>query len=100
RYPEGHPALQCVARSGSVRASASTAQTGTAAQWAAARLWPQGTQHALCTVLRSRGRTLGVATFLRGSSRSPFERADAVYAESVAIRVAAAVDLAGVCDPR
>ncbi len=48
----------------------------------------------LCTVLRSRGRTLGVLTFLRGPSRVAFERADAVYAEEVAARVAADLDLA------
>ncbi|MHC0434065.1 PAS domain-containing protein [Streptomyces sp. O3] len=95
RYPEGHPALQCVARGGSVRASAGAAgQAGAAGRWAAGRLWPPGTQHGLCAVLRSRGRTLGVVTFLRGASRGPFDRAAVVYAESVAVRVAAVVDLA------
>ena len=54
-----------------------------------------GTLHALSTPLRSRGRTLGVVTFLRGVSRRPFDRGDATYAEDVAARVAAAVDLAG-----
>lgn len=49
--------------------------------------------HALCVVLRSRGRTLGVVTFLRSAHRAAFERPDAVYAESVADRVAASVDL-------
>jgi GAF domain-containing protein len=63
--------------------------------WAAARLWPEDTVHALCAVLRSRGRTLGVVTFLRGSGRSAFERADAMYAEDVAVRIATALDLAG-----
>lgn len=102
RYPEGHPALQCAERAGSVRASASSAAglTGRDPEddrvraWASARQWPEGTQHALCAVLRSRGRTLGVVTFLRGSGRSPFERGDAEYAESVAVRIAASVDLA------
>ncbi|MVO86114.1 PAS domain-containing protein [Streptomyces sp. p1417] len=96
RYPEGHPAPQCVERVGSVRASAGP---GTAPErgreWALARQWPESTVHALCAVLRSRGRTLGVVTFLRGSARAQFERADAVYAESVAARVAGCLDLAG-----
>ena len=63
-------------------------------QWAAARQWPANAVHALCVVLRSRGRTLGIATFLCSSSRPAFERPDAVYAESVAARVAASLDLA------
>lgn len=50
--------------------------------------------HALCAVLRSRGRTLGVVTFLRGAGRTAFERSDANYAEDVAVRMAAALDLA------
>lgn len=50
--------------------------------------------HALCAVLRSRGRTLGVVTFLRGASRTQFERTDAMYAEDVAVRIAALLDLA------
>ncbi|WP_093800363.1 PAS domain-containing protein [Streptomyces sp. Wb2n-11] len=86
-YPPGHPALQCLDRLGSVRAS------GGPRDWAAQRQWPEGTVHALCVVLRSRGRTLGVATFLRGPSRSAFERPDAAYAENIAVRVAAAIDL-------
>jgi GAF domain-containing protein len=49
-------------------------------------------------VLRSRGRTLGVLTFLRGAGRSAFERSDAMYAEDVALRIAAALDLAGLPD--
>ncbi|MEV8568345.1 PAS domain-containing protein [Streptomyces sp. NPDC051322] len=93
RYPAGHPAFQAVERIGAVRASAPAAGPA-AAEWAADRQWPESTVHALCTVLRSRGRTLGVVTFLRGPSRSAFERPDAVYAESVAVRVASAVDLA------
>jgi len=67
-----------------------------AREWALARQWPEDAVHALCAVLRSRGRTLGVVTFLRGSGRSQFERLDAVYAEDVAVRIAAALDLAGV----
>ncbi|MGW5864553.1 PAS domain-containing protein [Streptomyces sp. NPDC055239] len=96
RYLEGHPAPQCVDRVGSVRASAGTAPPERAREWAAARQWPEDSVHALCTVLRSRGRTLGVVTFLRGASRTQFERADATYAESVSARVAASLDLAGV----
>ncbi|MFD5701768.1 PAS domain-containing protein [Streptomyces lasiicapitis] len=96
RYMEGHPAPQCVERVGSVRASAGLATADRAREWALARQWPESSVHALCAVLRSRGRTLGVVTFLRGASRTQFERADASYAESVAARVAAALDLAGV----
>ncbi|KUJ69852.1 hypothetical protein ACZ90_08670 [Streptomyces albus subsp. albus] len=93
-YMEGHPALQAAERCGSVRASSARLEGEAAAQWAFARKWPEGTVHGLCAVLRSRGRTLGVATFLRGGSRRPFDRADAVYAEDVSVRVAAALDLA------
>ncbi|MEV5607982.1 PAS domain-containing protein [Streptomyces sp. NPDC052225] len=98
RYAEGHPALQCVARAGSVRAAAADVRAAEA--WAADRQWPEGSVFGLCAVLRSRGRTLGVVTFLRGSSRAAFERGDATYAESVAVRIAAAVDLARVTSPR
>ncbi|MCX4906491.1 PAS domain-containing protein [Streptomyces sp. NBC_00878] len=100
RYADGHPALQCVERIGSVRASAGAARAGAGAseperarEWAVARQWPADSVHALCAVLRSRGRTLGVVTFLRGASRTQFERADAAYAEDVAVRIAAALDL-------
>ncbi|WP_327355348.1 PAS domain-containing protein [Streptomyces sp. NBC_01304] len=93
RYSAGHPALQCVERAGSVRASATVG--GPPVEWARARQWPEDSVHALCAALRSRGRTLGVVTFLRGSGRAPFERGDAMYAESVAVRVAGAVDLGG-----
>ncbi|MFG2527157.1 PAS domain-containing protein [Streptomyces sp. NPDC048516] len=91
-YVPGHPALQAYERGGSVRTSAGPAS---AEGWAAARNWPDGTVHGLCVVLRSRGRTLGVATFLRAPARRPFDRADADYAEEVAARIAAALDLAG-----
>ncbi|MGW2844500.1 diguanylate cyclase, partial [Streptomyces sp. NPDC001274] len=91
RYAPGHPALQAVDRTGSVRASAGSGAESAA--WAADRQWPGDAVHALCAVLRSRGRTLGVVTFLRSAHRTAFERPDAVYAESVAVRVAAAVDL-------
>ncbi|BAC71569.1 diguanylate cyclase [Streptomyces avermitilis] len=94
-YAEGHPALQCVERAGSVRASAGVSDAERAREWAISRQWPGDAVHALCAVLRSRGRTLGVVTFLRGAGRSQFERADAVYAEDVAVRIAAALDLAG-----
>ncbi|WP_405735444.1 PAS domain-containing protein [Streptomyces sp. NBC_00028] len=96
RYAEGHPALQCVERVGSVRASVGSVPVERAREWAVARQWPGDAVHALCAVLRSRGRTLGAVTFLRGAGRSPFERSDAAYAEDVALRIAAALDLAGV----
>ncbi|MGW6520168.1 PAS domain-containing protein [Streptomyces sp. NPDC054950] len=94
RYGEAHPALQSVARAGSVRAGVGSAPADEAREWARARLWPDDTVHALCAVLRSRGRTLGVVTFLRGGGRTAFERSDANYAEDVAVRIAAALDLA------
>jgi PAS domain S-box-containing protein len=97
RYPPGHPALQSAARNGSVRASAPAGgAAGAKGDWAAERQWPRDAVHALCTVLRSRGRTLGVLTFLRGQGRPAFERADAVYAESVGVLAGAALDLARV----
>ncbi|MGP4044205.1 PAS domain-containing protein [Streptomyces sp. 2A115] len=100
RYVDGHPALQCVERIGSVRASAGTTSPDRAREWAVARQWPADSVHALCAVLRSRGRTLGVVTFLRGASRTQFERADAQYAEDVAVRIAMALDLAEVLEKR
>ncbi|SDM71126.1 PAS domain S-box-containing protein [Streptomyces sp. cf386] len=99
RYGEGHPALQCVARAGSVRADAGNLSAEKAREWAVGRQWPADVVHALCAVLRSRGRTLGVVTFLRGSGRSAFERSDAVYAEDVAVRIASSLDLAGALGP-
>ncbi|MFD7557791.1 MULTISPECIES: PAS domain-containing protein [unclassified Streptomyces] len=93
RYEAGHPALQALDRIGSVRASSPRGEADP--EWARARQWPEGAAHGLCTVLRSRGRTLGALTFLRGPSRPAFERADAAYAEEVAARVAADLDLAG-----
>ncbi|MFC9249073.1 PAS domain-containing protein [Streptomyces sp. NPDC057136] len=90
RYATGHPALQSLDREGSVRASAGAA----AEAWALECQWPRDSVHALCTVLRSRGRTLGVVTFLRTAHRTAFERPDATYAETVSARVASAVDLA------
>jgi hypothetical protein len=94
RYGEGHPALQCVERAGCVRAGAGAVGPEQARAWALARQWPADAVYALCAVLRSRGRTLGVVTFLRGAGRSQFERADAVYGEDVAARIAVALDLA------
>lgn len=91
RYAPGHPALQAVDRTGSVRTSAGAGRTD--GEWARQRQWPPDAVHALCAVLRSRRRTLGVVTFLRSAHRAGFERPDAVYAESVAARVAASVDL-------
>ncbi|GAA3787882.1 PAS domain-containing protein [Streptomyces phyllanthi] len=98
RYAKGHPALQCVERAGSVRASADDTSPEATRTWATARQWPTDTVHALCAVLRSRGRTLGVVTFLRGPGRTQFERPDATYAEDVAVRIAAALDLAGLVE--
>jgi PAS domain S-box-containing protein len=93
-YLDGHPALRAMERIGPVRASAPVDKDGpAAATWAAARQWPPDTVHALCTVLRCRGRSLGVVTFLRNASRPAFERPDATYAEDVTLRVAAALDL-------
>ncbi|MCB5167602.1 PAS domain-containing protein [Streptomyces bambusae] len=86
RYPAGHPALQALDRAGSVRVGPPAAVPAG---------WPEGVVHGLCTVLRSRGRALGVLTFLRSAARPAFERPDAVYAEEVAARVAADLDLAG-----
>ena len=96
RYAEGHPAFQCIERIGAVRTSAGATEPERIHEWAAARQWPADSVHALCVVLRSRGRTLGVVTFLRSASRTQFERFDATYAEDVAVRIAAALDLAGV----
>ncbi|ANP57179.1 PAS domain S-box-containing protein [Streptomyces griseochromogenes] len=96
RYEEGHPALSCVVRAATVRADAGSVPAERAREWALARQWPGDSVRALCAVLRSRGRTLGVVTFLRGAGRSRFERADAAYAEDVAVRIAAALDLAAV----
>ncbi|MFD6276319.1 PAS domain-containing protein [Streptomyces sp. NPDC060209] len=95
RYAPGHPALQAVERAGSVRAAA---PAGAGEAWAVEHQWPGDSVHALCAVLRSRGRTLGVVTFLRAANRSAFERPDVMYAESVAVRVASAVDLARLTD--
>ena len=82
-------------RAGTVTVSAAAPPLdGTAPDWAVLRHWPAGTVHGLCTPLRSRGRTVGVLTFLRGPTRSCFDRADIAYAEDVAARVAGAVDLA------
>ncbi|MFD3871651.1 PAS domain-containing protein [Streptomyces sp. NPDC058623] len=92
RYENSHPALQALDRIGPVRAGAPGGARDE--DWARARHWPAGATQALCVVLRSRGRTLGALTFLRGSSRPAFERADALYAEEVAARVAADLDLA------
>ncbi|WP_030858417.1 PAS domain-containing protein [Streptomyces sp. NRRL F-2747] len=92
RYAPGHPALQALDRIGSVRTSAPRGEA--AGSWARERQWPEDAAHVLCTVLRSRGRTVGALTFVRASSRAAFEQADAAYAEEVAARVAADLDLA------
>ncbi|MFD3485819.1 PAS domain-containing protein [Streptomyces sp. NPDC058665] len=97
RYRDGHPALQAVSRNGSVRASAPTGAS-TTPTWSVSRQWPPDSVHALCTVLRSRGRTLGVVTFLRGTTRPSFERQDAIYAEDVTARMAASLDLLTLLD--
>lgn len=105
-YAAAHPVAQAVERLGTVRTSFGTPNAADPAsraridEWAAARRWPPGTVHGLATVLRSRGRTVGALTFLRGPGRRLFDRADAAYAEDVAARVAAAVDLAGLAGDR
>lgn len=96
RYGEGHPALRCVERAGTVRADAGSGPPERAREWALERQWPEDAAHALCVVLRSRARTLGVVTFLRAAGRSRFERHDMAYAEDVAGRIATALDLAAV----
>ncbi|WP_432070457.1 PAS domain-containing protein [Streptomyces sp. AA1529] len=97
-YPEGHPALQAYQRCTSVRASSGEHRGPDAVEWARSRKWPRGSVHGLCTVLRCRGRSLGVVTFLRDAGRRPFDREDADYAEQIAAHVAAAADLAGVLE--
>ena len=100
-YPASHPAVQALERTGTVRTTIGSGRAGAYAAavqidaWAAARRWPPGMAHGLVTVLRSRGRTVGALTFLRGAGRRDFDRADAAYAEDVAARVAMALDLAG-----
>ena len=42
---------------------------------------------------------VGVVTFLRGAGRTPFERTDSLYAEDVAVRIAAALDLETTAGP-
>ncbi len=93
-YGPAHPAFQALERLGSVRTSSGAPAPGGAGDWAEARHWPAGTVHGLATVLRSRARTVGALTFLRGGGRRLFDRADVSYAEDVAARVAAALDLA------
>ncbi|WP_377270714.1 PAS domain-containing protein [Peterkaempfera sp. SMS 1(5)a] len=91
-YSELHPALRALERGGSVCVTG-----GGDTSWAVDRRWPAATLHGICTALRSRGRTVGVLTFLRGPGRRRFDRADLSYAEDIAARVAAAVDLSGRC---
>ncbi|WP_424212432.1 PAS domain-containing protein [Streptomyces sp. BI20] len=97
RYGPSHPARQALERGVPVRISAP--QGPGSPGWAAARQWPGEPAHGLCAVLRSRGRDLGVLTFLRGGSRSPFLKADAGHAEEVAARIAADLDLAFLTAP-
>lgn len=105
-YPASHPAVQALQRTGTVRTTIGGEHMGDYASavqvdaWAAARRWPPGMAHALATVLRSQGRTVGALTFLRGTGRRDFDRADAIYAEDVAARVAMALDLAGLAGTR
>ncbi|WP_422070696.1 PAS domain-containing protein [Streptomyces hoynatensis] len=95
RYRPGHPAPQALERGVPVRATGGVSRSG----WAVEHRWPKEAEHALCVVLRSRGCNLGVLTFLRGASRRAFDRADAAYGQDVALRVASALDLAGLGDP-
>lgn len=98
-YGQAHPVLQALERTGTVRASfggragSAPAVRARIDEWATARRWPEGTAYGLATVLRSRGRTLGAVTFLRTEGRRLFDRVDAAYAEDVAVRVAASLDL-------
>ncbi|WP_042438171.1 PAS domain-containing protein [Streptacidiphilus albus] len=92
RYSEVHPAVRAVEQT--VTVASSDSGVPPQADWAVLRRWPADTVHALCTPLRSGGRTLGVLTFLRGPGRHRFDRADTAYAEDIAARVAVAVDLA------
>ncbi|WP_370414263.1 PAS domain-containing protein [Streptomyces fradiae] len=86
RYAPSHPAVRALARPGTTRTSTTPGTD---------RLWPPDAAHALCVPLRSRARTLGITTFLRSPARPAFEREDTEYAETVASRVAAALDGAG-----
>ncbi len=88
-YRAGHPVLQAWDRGLAVRVTGGGVRSG----WAADHRWPQGVEHALCVPMRSLGRQVGVLTFLRGGAGRPFDRADTVYGEDVALRAAAAVDL-------
>ncbi|MCX2968281.1 MULTISPECIES: PAS domain-containing protein [Streptomyces] len=90
-YMANHPALQAFEHGGPVRTGAGGS---TSPEWAQARSWPEGTAYGMCTALRSRGRTLGVVTFLRGPARRGFDRADLTYGQDIAVRIAASVDLA------
>jgi PAS domain-containing protein len=99
RYRDGHPALEALERGVPVRATGGVPfpdpeQPQPGPPWAVVHKWPREAVHALCVALRSRGRQLGVVTFLRGPGRRGFDRTDAAYAEDVALRIAAAVDLA------
>jgi PAS domain S-box-containing protein len=101
RYGEVHPALRALERAGTVCVSDNGAPLAVGGPpvvpgWAVLRQWPPGTVHALCTPLRSRGCSHGVLTFLRGAGRARFDKPDVDFAEDVAARVAAAVDLAAV----
>ncbi|MEU1277304.1 PAS domain-containing protein [Streptomyces sp. NPDC005805] len=93
RYAKGHPAHQSLDRLGPVRASAPDPDA--ADDWARRRQWPAGSIHALCTVLRARGRTVGLLTLLRTTSRPAFTPQDAVYAESLAAVAAGALAMPG-----
>ncbi|WP_245880632.1 PAS domain-containing protein [Streptomyces zhaozhouensis] len=96
RYRAGHPALQAVDCGVPVRATGGVSRSS----WARDHRWPVDAEHALCVPLRSRGRVLGALTFLRGGGRRAFDRLDAGYGEEVALRVAAALDLARVLGTR
>ncbi|MFI7276058.1 PAS domain-containing protein [Streptomyces sp. NPDC049879] len=89
RYRPGHPAPQALDGGVPVRATGGLGRSG----WAVDHRWPKDAEHALCVVLRSGGRSLGVLTFLRTGGRRAFGRDDVAFGEDVALRVAAAVDL-------
>jgi hypothetical protein len=101
RYADGHPALQCVERIGSVRASAGAARAGAGAseperarEWASRPAVASGLRPcAVCGVAQS-GADVG-CRHVSAWGQSYAVRAAPMrsYAEDVAVRIAAALDL-------
>ena len=89
RYEEGHPALQALERTGSVRSLRRCRGERASELSLAGRHGGAG-----CARCCAAGAApWGSLTFLRGTGRQSFDRADAAYAEDTAARVAAALDL-------